>query len=114
MDLRQPLSNMNGRTAVEVAKDTYLKHDSQQWCWFYVSDEYEYSCADFGLYRTTVGMDTGNDMLENIVTYEEQAKIKEEELKKAEEESRSIEQERLVQQAKKANEELKAKHGCIE
>ncbi len=68
----------------------------------------------FGLYRTTVGMDTGNDMLENIVTYEEQAKIKEEELKKAEEESRSIEQERLVQQAKKANEELKAKHGCIE
>ena len=108
MDLRQPLSNMNGRTAVEVAKDAYLKHDSQQWCWFYVSDEYEYSCADFGLYRTTVGTDTGNDMLENIVTYEEQAKIKEAESKKAEEESRSKEQERLALESKKASDELKA------
>lgn len=108
MDLRQPLSKMNGRTAVEVAKDAYLKHESQQWCWFYVSDEYEYSCADFGLYRTIVGKDTGNDMLENIVTYEEQAKIKEEESKKAEEESRSIEQERLLQESKKASDELKA------
>ena len=108
MDLRQPLSNMNGRTAVEVAKDAYLKHESQQWCWFYVSDEYEYSCADFGLYRTTVGNDTSNDMLENIVTYEEQAKIKEAEQKKAEEESRSKEQERLALESKKASDELKA------
>ena len=86
MDLRQPLSNMKSRTAIDVAKDAYLQHVSQQWCWFYVSDEYEYSCADFGLYRSTVGTDTGNDMLENVTTYEVQ---EEEARKKAEEESKA-------------------------
>mgnify|MGYP000772543814 FL=1 len=45
MDLRQPLSNMKSRTAIDVAKDAYLQHVSQQWCWFYVSDEYEYSLS---------------------------------------------------------------------
>ena len=34
--------------------------------------DYEYSCANFGLYRTTVGTDTGNDMLEHVTTYKEQ------------------------------------------
>ena len=86
MDLRVPLTNMGGRTAVEVAADAYKKHVSQQWCWFYVSDEYEYSCADFGLYRTTVGTDTGNDLLEHVTTYEEQARLAKE---KAEAESRA-------------------------
>jgi len=108
MDLRQPLSNMNERTAIEVAKEAYLKHDSQQWCWFYVSDEYEYSCADFGLYRTTVGTDTSNDMLENIVTYEEQANIKEAESKKAAEESSRAEAERLALESKQNDEKLKS------
>ena len=75
---------MGNRTSIEVQTAAYKKHVSQQWCWFYVSDEYEYSCADFGLYRTTVGNDTGNDMLENITTYEEQEKIAKE---KAEKES---------------------------
>lgn len=72
MDLRQPIAQMGGRTALEIAKDAYKKHVSQQRWWFYVSDEYEYSCADFGLYRTTVGTDTGNDMLEHLKTYREQ------------------------------------------
>lgn len=80
MDLRVPLEKMEGRTALEVAADAYLKHVSQQWCWFYVSDDYEYSCADFGLYRSTVGVDTGNDMLENIITKAEQARLEEEAL----------------------------------
>lgn len=86
LDLRIPLSNMDQMTALEVASAAYKQHVSQQWCWFYVSDEYEYSCADFGLYRTTVGTDTGNDMLENITTYEEQARIARE---KAEAESKA-------------------------
>ena len=43
-----------------------------------ISDNYEHSCAEFGLYRTTVGADTGNDMLENIITYKEQKKLEEE------------------------------------
>ena len=54
---------------------------SQQWCWFYVSDDYEYSIADFGLYRTTVGPDTGNDMMENLTSYAQQRQ--QERLKKA-------------------------------
>ncbi len=72
MDLRQPIAQMGGRTALEIAADAYKKHVSQQWCWFYVSDDYEYSCADFGLYRTAVGTDTGNDLLEHLKTYREQ------------------------------------------
>lgn len=75
MNLRVPLANMGNRTAIEIASEAYKQHVSQQWCWFYVSDDYEYSCADFGLYRTLVGNDTGNDMLENITTYEEQERL---------------------------------------
>lgn len=110
MDLRQPLSNMKSRTAIDVAKDAYLQHVSQQWCWFYVSDEYEYSCADFGLYRSTVGTDTGNDMLENVTTYEEKKRIEEEskaaeESSKQEESLKTAEKEEIREQkaAKKRN-----------
>ncbi len=93
---RVSLDNFDGKTALEVAKESYLYHVSQQWCWFYVDDEYEYSCADFGLYYTTVGVDTENDMMENIVDYKTQAAIKkaEEEARlQAEEESRRAEEE---------------------
>lgn len=89
LDLNTPLDKLNGRTAIETAKDAYLKHVSQQWCWFYVSDTYQYSCAKFGLYRTTVGPDTqtgynpdgsisssGGNMLENITTKAEAAALK--------------------------------------
>lgn len=74
LDCRQPLDNLGGRTALEAATAAYKKHVSQQWCWFYVSDTYEYSISDFGLYRTTVGEDTGNDMMEHITSYGEQEK----------------------------------------
>ncbi len=93
LNLNVPLDRLGGRTAIEVAKDAYLKHDSQQWCWFYVSDTYQYSCAKFGLYRSTVGADSvtgyesgssdsGADMLENVVTHEEAARIAKEEAAK--------------------------------
>lgn len=75
LDCRRTLSNFGGKTVLEVAQEGYLQHASQQWCWFYVSDDYEYSCARFGLYRTTVGYDTTADILENVVTYEEQERI---------------------------------------
>ncbi len=92
LDLNTPLDKLGSRTAIETAKDAYLKHVSQQWCWFYVSDTYQYSCAKFGLYRTTVGADTqtgynpdgsisssGGNMLENITTKAEAAALKEKE-----------------------------------
>ena len=79
MDLRIPLESMGGQTALEVAKEAYKKHVSQQKWSFYVSDDYEHSCAEFGLYRTNVGYDTGNSMLENIVLYREQERLAREE-----------------------------------
>lgn len=89
LDCRKPLDKFNGKTALDIAKESYEKHVSQQWCWFYVDDKYAYSCAKFGLYRTTVGNDTGNDIMENLVDYKtmEEQKKQEEESKRLEEES---------------------------
>lgn len=83
LDVRTPLSHFGGKTALEIAQEAYLEHQSQQWMWFHVSDGiddavpapdgYSYSpITDFGLYRTLVGADTGNDMMENIVSYDQQ------------------------------------------
>lgn len=78
---REALSDFGGRTALQVCKDAFEKHGSQQGPTFWVDDgydddgnrnDYQYSCAEYGLYRTTVGTDTGNSMLENLVTYDEQ------------------------------------------
>lgn len=99
LDLRVPLESMGGRTALEVAKESYKKHVSQQRWSFYVSDDYKHSCAEFGLYRTNVGYDTGNDMLENIVLYSEQERLEREEqerlLREEQERLAREEQERL-------------------
>lgn len=94
LDLRVPIEeDYAGRTALDIAIEAYKKHVSQQWCWFYVSDEYQYSCADFGLYRSLVGNDTTNDIMCNLKTYKVQA---------AEEESRRIEQESIEQASREA------------
>ena len=63
--------------------------------------------ADFGLYRTTVGNDTGNDMLENITTYEEQERLAKEAAEKE-----SIESSKAAEEASIAKEqqEIKAAH----
>ncbi|MCF0228976.1 MAG: PIG-L family deacetylase [Parasporobacterium sp.] len=84
LDARVPLASLGGKTALQAAKDAYLQHESQQWCWFYVDDGYdeygnpngyEYSCTKYGLYASNVGADfTGTDILDNIVTYDDQKK----------------------------------------
>lgn len=88
LNLQVPLDSFGGITALDVAKEAYKKHASQQWCWFYVSDDYKYSCDEFGLYRTSVGTDTGKDMMENIKSYkvihEEEERIAAEKAKEAE------------------------------
>ena len=95
MDTRAPLSDFGGKCALDVAKEAYLKHGSQQWMWFYVDDgyddagnpnDYKYSCAKYGLYRSTVGADTsGNDVLDNIITYAQQeAKAEQESIREEE------------------------------
>ncbi len=79
IDARVPLSRFGGKTALEVAKEGYLRHESQQWMDYYVSDGIDddgymapYACTRFGLYRSTVGLDTGNDIMENLVPYDVQ------------------------------------------
>ena len=106
LDCRKPLDKFGGKTAIEVLTESYKKHVSQQWCWYYVDDEYEYSCAKFGLYRTNVGVDTTNDIMENIVDYKTQAY---EERKKAEEESikesQSVAEAQSIEEASKKEQE---------
>lgn len=86
LNLRIPLDDFGGKTAVEMAAEAYLEHNSQQWMWFYVSDGYDENgnvdnsddrisridCSLFGLYRTEVGADTGNDIMEHITPYDVQ------------------------------------------
>ena len=106
MDLNIPIEAMGGKTALEIAKAAYLQHKSQQWCWFYVSDTYKYSCAEFGLYKTTVGPDENNSMLEHLVLRDEQERIAEEERLEQE----RLERERLEkEQAEAAEKEKLAK-----
>ncbi len=88
LDCRVPIEeDYAGRTALDIAKEAYTKHVSQQKWWFYVSDTYEYSCAEYGLYRSTVGTDTENNMLCNIKTY----KVQKTEQESREQESREQE-----------------------
>lgn len=85
MDWNIPLKHFGGKSAIEMAKQGFAKHVSQQ-KYFTVEDYGPYDCRKFGLYRTTVGPDViGGDFFENIcfevpesppVSVEEQLEIK--------------------------------------
>ena len=133
LDLRHPVDAFEGQIALDVIKQAYLKHVSQQWCAFKVSDEYipnpahplqgDYDCGLFGLYRTNVGPDTaGNDLMENLKTYkvqeeEERVAKEEEERIKAEEEARlkaeQEEQKAIEEEEQKKEEEKKSASNII-
>lgn len=77
MDFRQPLENLGGQTALELAKEGFKAHVSQQGYdaplkngvkyKFRVEDEGMFSIASYGLAYSAVGVDTvGGDMFENI------------------------------------------------
>ena len=74
LDLRQPIDERGGLCPIEIAALSYKQHVSQQWCWFYVSDDPndkhpEINSAAWGLYRTNVGYDSDNDMFENLTDF---------------------------------------------
>ena len=74
LDLRQPIDERDGLAPIEIAALSYKQHVSQQWCWFYVSDDPndkhpEINSAAWGLYRTNVGYDTDNDFFENLTDF---------------------------------------------
>lgn len=67
MDWRKPLSAFGGRTSLEVAREAYRLHVTQQRTKFEVADEGRTSCARFGLAYSRVGPDEEkNDFFENI------------------------------------------------
>lgn len=66
MDVDTPLQAFGGKTAYEMAVAGFAKHASQQ-KWFSVEKSGKYDCRKFGLYRTTVGPDSGTgDFFENV------------------------------------------------
>jgi LmbE family N-acetylglucosaminyl deacetylase len=74
MDWRTPDPALSGRSPLQAAKDAYALHVTQQNAGttvigkdFEVTDEGEFSCSRFGLYRSLVGPDAKkNDFFENI------------------------------------------------
>ena len=75
MDWRVPLKEASGKTALDIAIDGYACHESQHTAGssvldgekFSVKDTGEFSCSEFGLAYSTVGLDVKkNDFLENV------------------------------------------------
>ncbi len=67
-----------GKSAFNISQEAFNFHKSQHWTWFYgwlygenrpvsaASQIRTYNPAKYGLFHTLVGLDTENDMLENI------------------------------------------------
>jgi hypothetical protein len=107
--MRTPLTSFDGKRAIDVARQAYLCHQTQQWCSFTVDDYGPYSASKFGLYKTSVGEDVAkNDLFENLTSYDEMERIRleEEEAKRLEEE----EKQRLEEEAKRKAEEEAAQN----
>ena len=66
LDEKAPLTNMNGRSALQVARDAFAFHKTQQ-KWSVDAENRKNPIGRFGLYFTAVGLDSGiNDMFENV------------------------------------------------
>ena len=86
MNWDQPMAAYNGLTPFEVTRDYgFPAHSSQQknWGWYYfykekATDITYYSPCQYGLYRSTVGLDVKkNDMFENVLRHAERTRIEE-------------------------------------
>lgn len=132
MDWDQPLSSFDGMTAFQVTQKLgFPCHITQYWdfAWYITYAQSaasitQYNPGEYGLYRSTVGMDTEkNDFFENVMTHaqrkaeeaeaarlaaEEEARLREEqrqeELRRAEE-ARKEEEERLRQEQLRAEQD---------
>lgn len=122
LDIDTPLSAFDTRSAFKVSQDAFRHHKSQHWTWFYrwiygsagnitsSSQIKTYNPALYGLYYSSVGADTQNDMLENITLYRDIEKARREaelERIRAEEEKKKAEAEaaRLAKVAEEAKKE---------
>lgn len=108
MDMRSELDKFGGKRAIDIARQGYLCHQSQQWCDFSVNDYGPYNAALYGLYKTNVGADVAkNDFMENLKSYDvmaEEKRLEEERIALEEKEKRKAE-EAALEAAKQAEEE---------
>lgn len=109
MDYDQPLSEFDDMTAFQVSQKLgYPCHKSQQYTWFtdWINGEdnsitkasqiKRYNPSYFGLYYSTVGEDVSkDDFLENVLTYDEEARIEQERLEKEQQEQERLQQEAM-------------------
>lgn len=67
LDIKAPLENMGGRSALQVARAAFAYHKTQQ-KWSVDVQNRKNPIGQFGLYFSNVGPDSGiNDMMENVV-----------------------------------------------
>lgn len=116
LDWDQPLESFDGETAFEVSIwRGFQCHETQikDFQWFYrgcntAAEVPKYNPCYYGLYRTTVGLDSvKNDFFENITSHEELARLAEE-ARKAEEAERQRQEEEEARKASEAAEKAAA------
>ena len=84
LDIDTPYDELSGKSPFNISQEAFMYHKSQHWTWFYgwiygkgekITSSKQitsYSPTSYGLYHSSVGEDTAkNDLLENVVTYEE-------------------------------------------
>lgn len=70
MDWSVPLTAFGGKTAMDVAKEAFALHVSQQGYFYVYGEGDDWDSRRFGLYRSTVGPDViGGDVFENITSF---------------------------------------------
>ena len=101
-----PLDYFDGKTAYEVSKEGYSKHNTQQWTWFTkwingsdnsytkATDIQKYSPIEFGLYYKSIEFEDKekNDFLENITLYREQERIEKMKLEEIKQKEKQVKQ----------------------
>ncbi len=101
LDIDTPLDFFDGKTAFNVSQEAFGFHKSQHWTWFKgwlygknttitkSTQIKTYNPAEYGLYSSSVGEDTGiGDMLENVVTLADKKAIEEQKAREDEQKRR--------------------------
>lgn len=81
LDYDTPLKELNGKTPFQVSQEAFKCHESQLYTWFTewllganhsitkATQIRTYSPLKYGLYRTSVGFDSSNDLFEHVTPY---------------------------------------------
>ena len=70
MDWNVSLNHFGGKTAMDIAREAFALHESQQGFFYVYGEGDDWDSRRFGLYRSTVGEDVAkNDVFENITSF---------------------------------------------